>query len=113
MNAPVPVPSVPRPGRGRRKARIGLALGSGAARGWAHLGVVRALAEAGVRPDVVAGCSVGALVGGCLAAGRLDELEAFALSLNGYFFALPFVNSVFRDSISEVFWYFLRWGKYC
>lgn len=81
MNAPVPVPTLPRARRLPRRARIGLALGSGAARGWAHLGVIRALADAGVRPDVVAGCSVGALVGGCLAAGRLDELEAFALSL--------------------------------
>lgn len=66
--------------RGSRP-RIGLALGSGAARGWAHIGVLHALSEAGIRPDVIAGCSVGALVGGCHAAGRLPEVEAFARSL--------------------------------
>ena len=60
------------------RPRIGLALGSGAARGWAHIGVLRALAEAGIKPDVIAGCSVGAVVGGCYAAGKLDELESFA-----------------------------------
>ncbi len=65
----------------RSKLRIGLALGGGAARGWAHIGVLRALAEAGIAPDVIAGCSIGAVVGGCYAAGKLDELEAFALSL--------------------------------
>ena len=43
--------------------RIGLALGSGAARGWAHIGVLRGLEAAGIRPDVVCGSSVGAVVG--------------------------------------------------
>ena len=57
---------------------IGLALGGGGARGWAHLGVIRALREMGVRPHLVAGSSIGALVGGCHAAGCLDELETFA-----------------------------------
>ena len=61
--------------------RLGLALGGGSARGWAHIGVLRALEEAGLVPSVVAGCSIGAVVGGCFAAGRLDRLEAFALSL--------------------------------
>jgi len=42
--------------------RIGLALGSGSARGWAHIGVIEALTEAGIEPDIVCGCSVGALV---------------------------------------------------
>jgi NTE family protein len=65
----------------RAKVKIGLALGGGAARGWSHIGVLRALAEAGIAPDVIAGCSIGAVVGGCYAAGKLDELEAFALSL--------------------------------
>jgi NTE family protein len=65
----------------RAKIKIGLALGGGAARGWSHIGVLRALAEAGIVPDVIAGCSIGAVVGGCYAAGKLDELEAFALSL--------------------------------
>ena len=64
-----------------RPARIGIAFGAGAARGWAHIGVVQRLAEAGIHPDVVSGTSIGALVGGFLAAGRLDALEAFARSL--------------------------------
>ncbi len=62
--------------------RIGLALGGGAARGWAHIGVLRALAEIGVEPDIVAGTSIGALVGAAYAGGQLDALEQWALSLN-------------------------------
>nr|WP_244622788.1 patatin-like phospholipase family protein [Microvirga brassicacearum] len=65
----------------RSRLKIGLALGGGAARGWSHIGVMRALDEAGIVPDVIAGCSIGAVVGGCYAAGKLDELEAFANSL--------------------------------
>jgi NTE family protein len=61
--------------------KIGLALGAGSARGWAHIGVMRALAAAGIFPDIVAGTSVGALVGGCYVAGELDALEEFARSL--------------------------------
>ena len=61
--------------------RIGLALGGGSARGWSHLGVIEALEEAGIYPDVVAGCSIGAVVGGAYAAGRIGALKEFALSL--------------------------------
>jgi NTE family protein len=61
---------------------IGLALGAGAARGFAHIGVITRLTEAGFTPDVIAGTSVGALAGGCFAAGKLDALTDFALSLN-------------------------------
>src|SRR5918997_371396 len=64
-----------------KKLKIGLALGGGAARGWSHIGVMRVLEREGIVPDVIAGCSIGAVVGGCYAASRLDELEAFALSL--------------------------------
>lgn len=67
--------------RGARAPRIGLALGAGAARGWSHIGVLRELAEHGVRPDIVAGTSMGAVVGGCYVAERLDEIESFARSL--------------------------------
>src|SRR5690606_22483552 len=63
------------------KVKIGLALGAGAARGWAHIGVLRGLLDAGIVPDIVAGTSIGAVVGGCHVAGRLDEVEAFARSL--------------------------------
>lgn len=61
--------------------RIGLALGSGAARGWSHIGVIRALSELGIRPGIVTGTSIGALVGAGYASGRLDDLEAWVLSL--------------------------------
>ncbi len=61
--------------------KIALALGGGAARGWAHIGVLRALDEAGIEIDMIAGTSIGALVGGCYLAGKLDELEDFARSL--------------------------------
>lgn len=63
------------------RPRIGLALGSGVARGWAHLGVIRALARNGIEPDVIAGTSIGAVVGGCHLAGRADALETWARSL--------------------------------
>lgn len=61
--------------RSRRRPRIGLVLGGGAARGWAHIGVLRALQEAGIKPDVVCGTSIGALVGAVYANGDLDWLE--------------------------------------
>ncbi|MBB4953374.1 NTE family protein [Agrobacterium vitis] len=63
------------------KPKIALALGGGAARGWAHIGVLRALDEAGIEVGMIAGTSIGALVGGCYLAGKLDELESFARSL--------------------------------
>jgi NTE family protein len=65
----------------KRAPVIGLALGGGAARGWAHIGILRFLDEAGLKPDIVTGTSMGAVVGGCWAAGRLDDLEEFARSL--------------------------------
>jgi NTE family protein len=58
----------------RTARRIGLALGSGSARGLAHIGVLRAIAEAGVHVDAVAGTSMGALIGASFAAGGLDGL---------------------------------------
>ncbi len=63
------------------KMKIGLALGGGAARGWAHIGVLRALNDAGVHPDIIAGTSIGAVVGGCFVADKVGELEDFARSL--------------------------------
>lgn len=64
------------------RPRIGLALGSGAGRGWAHIGVIRALVAEGIRPDIVAGTSIGALVGGVWLADHLDVLEDWARGLN-------------------------------
>jgi NTE family protein len=72
-----PKPVQARPGR----PLIGLVLGSGAARGFAHIGVVHALLEHGIRPDIVVGTSIGALVGGCYANNQLDELEGWARTL--------------------------------
>jgi NTE family protein len=61
---------------------LGIALGAGSARGWAHIGVLRALREHGIEPDFVAGSSMGAMVGAAFAAGRIEQLEAWALSLD-------------------------------
>lgn len=65
----------------RRKLRLGLALGSGSARGWAHIGVIRALEERGIKPDLVCGSSIGALVGAAYASGELGRLEKWATGL--------------------------------
>ena len=64
------------------RPKLGIALGSGSARGWAHIGVLRALAEQGIAPNFIAGCSMGAMVGAACAAGRIEELETWALSLD-------------------------------
>jgi NTE family protein len=64
-----------------KKTGIALALGGGCARGWSHIGVLRALDEAGIEVSMIAGTSIGALVGGCYLAGKLDALEEFARSL--------------------------------
>ncbi len=65
----------------RARPKVGLALTAGAARGWSQIGVLRELLDCGLAPDIVAGTSIGAVVGGCYCAGRLDQLEDFALSL--------------------------------
>lgn len=73
-----------------RKPVIGLALGSGSARGWAHIGVIRVLEELGIRPQIVCGTSIGALVGAAYASGNLEPLETWVSGLRikdvvGYF----------------------------
>ena len=70
----VPAARPPRPS-------IGLALGGGAARGFAHIGVIRVLQQAGFNIDMIAGTSIGAVVGGCHIARKLDELEVWARAL--------------------------------
>ncbi len=62
--------------------RIGLALGSGVGRGWAHIGVIKGLEKAGIKVDVISGTSIGALVAGVHLAGHLEALENWARSLN-------------------------------
>jgi NTE family protein len=69
-----PQPAITRP-------IIGLALGGGAARGFAHIGVLRKLLEHGIVPDVIVGTSIGAVVGGCYAAKEMDNLEIWARTL--------------------------------
>jgi NTE family protein len=64
-----------------RRPVIGLALGGGAARGFAHIGIVRTLIAHGIVPNIVVGTSIGAVVGGAYAAGHLDTLEEWARSL--------------------------------
>lgn len=70
------MPSIP------SRPRIGLALGSGSARGWGHIGVIHALEAAGIVPDLVCGTSVGALIGAAYVDGDLDRLEEWARGLN-------------------------------
>jgi NTE family protein len=69
----------PRPGSGT--PTIGIALGGGAARGFAHIGVMRTLLANGVKPEVIVGTSMGAVIGGCYAVGELDRLEEWANAL--------------------------------
>lgn len=61
--------------------KIGLVLGSGSARGWAHIGVIRELSDHGYAPDIVCGCSIGAFVGASYANGDLDGLERWVRAL--------------------------------
>ena len=75
--------------------KIGLALGSGAARGWAHIGVLRALEEIGVEPDVICGTSIGAVVGAAYLTDQLDELQAWAQSM-GWLGMLGIIDLTFR-----------------
>ena len=64
-----------------KRPSIGLVLGSGAARGFTHIGVIRVLQAHGITPDIVVGTSMGALIGGCYATNQLDTLEEWARSL--------------------------------
>jgi NTE family protein len=65
----------------RRRPSVAIVLGAGAARGWSHIGAIQELIAMGVVPSIVVGASAGAVVGGCFAAGRLEQLEAFTRSL--------------------------------
>ncbi len=76
-----PPPPPPEPPVSTRP-KVGLALGSGVARGWGHIGVLKALHNLGLKPDVIAGSSVGALVAGAYLVSRLDVLEEWCRDLN-------------------------------
>lgn len=66
----------------RKKPKIALALGSGSARGWAHIGVIKALESLGIKPQIICGTSIGALVGSMYATGNLETLEKWILKLD-------------------------------
>ena len=66
----------------KKHTRIGLALGGGSARGWAHIGVIHELKRMGIEPDIVSGTSIGSLVGGAYVSGQLDTLEDWVRKLN-------------------------------
>lgn len=87
----------------RHPKKIGLALGSGSARGWAHIGVIQALSEAGIRVDYVAGTSIGAMVGAVYASGKIDELEEIVLQFDWrhilHFFDIVFPKSGLIDGM--------------
>ena len=82
--------------------KIGLALGSGASRGWSHIGVIKALLREGIEPDIICGTSVGAIIGGSYVAGNLDKLERWVLSSTRSdvlrFFNIGFTQSGFVDT---------------
>lgn len=86
----------------KSNVRIGLALGSGSSRGWSHIGVIDALREIGVEPDIVCGCSVGALVGASYCAGNLSKLEDWLYKLTrrevARFFELKWSFNGFVDA---------------
>lgn len=88
--------------------KVGLALGSGSARGWAHIGVIRALREQGIVPDLICGASVGALVGAAVAAGELDKLESWARALDWKkvlgFFDVGFNGGLIKGDKLIAFW---------
>jgi len=71
-----------------RKTVVGLALGGGAALGWAHVGVLQVLEEAGLKPDVVAGTSFGSIVGAAYVLGKMDKIEEVALGVSWFEMAL-------------------------
>jgi NTE family protein len=76
------VTGIPGASEGAPPRKIALVLGSGAARGWAHIGVINALSEVGMRPDCVVGTSIGALVGAAYASGKIRSLEKLARELD-------------------------------
>ena len=88
-------------GHSEKRLNIGLALGSGSARGLAHIGVIRALEDAGIKIDCVAGTSIGALIGSVYASGKLDDMEKVYLDFDwkkiAYFFDIVFPKSGLID----------------
>ena len=82
--------------------KVGLALGSGASRGWSHIGVIKALLREGIEPDIVCGTSVGAIIGASYVAGNLEKLEHWVLGSTRSdvlrFFDIGFSQTGFVDT---------------
>jgi len=82
--------------------KLGLVLGSGASRGWSHIGVIKALLSEGIEPDIICGTSVGAMIGACYLAGNLGKLERWVLGSTRTdvlkFFNVKLTRSGFVDS---------------
>lgn len=82
--------------------KIGLALGSGASRGWSHIGIIKALLREGIEPDIICGTSVGAMIGACYLTGNLENLEDWVLASTRKdvlkFFNVKLTQSGFVDS---------------
>lgn len=86
----------------RNKLTVGLALGSGAARGWAHIGVIQRLQQLGIQPDIVCGTSIGALVGAAYVAGNVDKLETWVRQLDKFQTARYFsINRSFKGFVNK------------
>lgn len=84
------------------KLTVGLALGSGAARGWAHIGVIQRLHQLGIQPDIICGTSIGALVGAAYVAGNVDKLEGWVRQLDKLQTARYFsINSSFKGFVNK------------
>lgn len=101
MSLPRPAkPGPPREGgsASRRARRIGLALGSGGARGWAHIGALKRLRELGVQPHCVAGTSIGSIAGALFASQSLDTMESLASHLDWKQVAQLFLEVSFSRS---------------
>lgn len=82
--------------------KIGLALGSGSARGWSHIGVINALAREGITPDIICGTSIGALVGASYVSGNLDRLEQWVRALSRFETARFFELSLSRQGFVNI-----------
>ena len=88
------------------RKKVGLVLGSGSSRGWAHIGAIEALEEAQIPIDFIVGCSVGSYVGALYACGSLASLKEFVLRMNGKkvfsYFDVVFPRSGLLDGTRKV-----------
>ena len=88
------------------RKKVGLVLGSGSSRGWAHIGAIEALEEAGIPIDFIVGCSVGSYVGALYACGSLASLKDFVIRMNGKkvfsYFDVVFPRSGLLDGSRKV-----------